>query len=137
MAGKAGSLGEEARTGEEQSQGGIASLEEFDDRFNRVQIGRLDREHLSGFTGQFLFAFAHLLKHRLEPRSTEGPEHHFNAEVCLGGLNPATTEKPREIGSGRVGSIQLSEGGDEEQDRGSRHALTYHTSLNECQVPGL
>ena len=137
MAGEPGSLGKEARPGEKQSQGGIASLEEFDDRFDCIQIGRLDREHLPGFTGQFLFALAHLLKHRLEPRSTEGPEHHFNAEVCLGGLNPATTEKPREIGGGWVGSIQLSERGDEQQDRGRRHALTYHTSLNECQVYGL
>ena len=112
-------------------------MEKFDDRFDGIQIGRLDRQHLPGFTGQFIFALAHLLKQGLEPRSAKEPEHHFDAEVGLGGLNPSTTEKPREIGGGWVGSIQLSERGNEEQDRGCRHALTYHTSLNECQVRGL
>ena len=77
------------------------------------------------------------LKHSLESRSAEDPEHHFDAKVGLGGLNPTTTEKPCEIGGGWVGSIQLSERGNEEEDRGRRHALTYHTSLNECQVRGL
>ncbi len=112
-------------------------MEKFNDRVDGIQIGRLDSQHLSGFTWQFIFVFAHLLKHSLEPRSTKEPEHHFDAEVGLGGFNPATTEKPREIRCGRVGSIQLSERGNEEQDRGGRHALTYHTSLNECQVRGL
>jgi hypothetical protein len=112
-------------------------LEKFDDRLDGIQIGRLNRKHLSGFTGQFIFALADLLKHGLEPRSTKEPEHHFDAEVGLGGLDPAATEKPREIGGGWVGSIQLSERGNEEQDRGRQHALTYHTSLNEYQVRGL
>ena len=111
-------------------------MEKFDDWLDGNQIGRLNRKHLSGFTGQFIFTLADLLKQGLEPRSTKEPEHHFDAEVGLGGFNPATTEKPREIGSGRVGGIQLSERGNEEQDRGHQHALTYHTSLNEYQVRG-
>jgi len=113
------------------------SLEEFDDRLDCIQIGRLDREHLSGFTRQFIIALAHLLKNGLEPRSTKEPEHHFDAEVGLRGLDPAATEKPREIGGGWIGSIQLGERRDEQQNRGRRHALTYHTSLNECQDRGL
>jgi hypothetical protein len=112
-------------------------LEEFNDRLDGIQIGRLDRQHLSSFTGQFIFAFAHLLKQALETRPTKEAEHHFDAEVGLGSLDPATTEKPREIGGGWVGSIQLSERGNEEQDGGRRHALTYHTSLNECQGCGV
>ena len=116
-------MGKKAWAGEEQRQGGIASLEKFDDRFDRVQIGRLDREHLSGFTGQFLFAPAHLLKHGLEPRSAEDSEHHLDAEVGLGGLNPMTTEKPREIGGGWVGGIQLSERRDEQEDARTSHGL--------------
>ena len=113
------------------------SLQKFNDRVDGVQIGRLDRQHLSGFTGQLIFACAHLVKQGLESRSTKEPEHHFDTEVRLGGFDPADTEKPREIGGGWIGSIQLSERGNEEQDRGGRHALTYHTSLNECQVRGL
>ena len=111
-------------------------MEKFNDRLDCIQIGRLNRQHLSGFTGQFIFALAHLLKHGLEPRSTKEPEHHFDAEVGLGGLDPATTEKPREIGGGRVGSIQLSERRDEEQDEWRRHALTYHTSLTNARFVG-
>ncbi len=110
------------------------SLEKFNDWLNGIQIGRLNCEHLPGFTGHVIFALAHLFKQGLEARSTKEPEYHFDAEVCLGGLDPAATEKPCEVGGGRVGSIQLSERGNEEQDRGRRHALTYHTSLIECQV---
>ena len=96
-------------------------MEKFDDRFDRVQIGRLNREHLSSFTRQFIFAPAHLLKHSLKPRSTKDSEHHFDAEVGLGGLNPATTEKSGEIGGGGVGGIQLRERRDEEQEALGRH----------------
>jgi hypothetical protein len=42
-------------------------LEKFDDWFNRVQIGRLDREHLPGLTGHFIVAPAHLFKYSREP----------------------------------------------------------------------
>ena len=102
-------------------------MEKFNDWVDGIQIGRLDREHLSGFTGQFLFALAHLLKQSLEPRSTKEPEHHLDAEVCLGGLNPSATEKPREIGGGWVGGIQLSERRDEQQNCGPAMGSTYHT----------
>lgn len=112
-------------------------MEKFNDWVDGIQIGRFDREHLSDFTGDFILALVYMFKHSLEPRSTKEPEHHFDAEVGLKGLDPAATEKSREIGGGWVGSIQLSERGNEEQDRGRRHALTYHTSLNECQVCGV
>ncbi len=89
-------------------------MEKFDDWVDDIQIGRFDRQDLSGFTWQCTFVFAYLLKHSLESRSTKEPKHHLNAEIGLGGLNPATTEKPCEIGGGWIGSIQLSERGYEE-----------------------
>ena len=98
------------------------SLQKFNDRVDGVQIGRLDRQHLSGFTGQLIFACAHLVKQGLESRSTKEPEHHLDADVGLGGLNPSATEKPREAGGGGVGSVQLSEWRDEEQN-GASHGL--------------
>ena len=103
------------------------SLQKLNDRVDGVQIGRLDRQHLSGFTGQLIFALAHLVKQGLEPRSTKEPEYHFDADVCLRGFNPSTKEESREVGGGRVGSIQLSERRGEEQN-GASHGSTYHTA---------
>ena len=91
-------------------------MEEFNDWVDGIQIGRLDGQHLSGFSGPFIFTLAHLCKQGLEPRPTKEPEYHLDAEIGLGRRNPSATEEPREIGCGGVGSIQLSEWRDEEQD---------------------
>jgi len=109
-------------------------LEKFDDRVDGIQIGRLDRQHLPGLTGQFMSSLANLRKQGFDPRSAKEPQHHVDPEVGLGGLDPAATEESGEIGGGGVGCIQLSERRDEQQDGGRRHPLTYHTSLRECQV---
>ena len=98
------------------------SLQKFNDWVDGVQIGWLDRQHLSGFTGHLIFACAHLVKQSLEPRSTKEPEHHLDADVGLGGLNPAAAKKPREVGGGGVRSVQLSEWRDEQQN-GASHGL--------------
>ena len=88
-----------------------------------MQIGRLDRQHLAGFTGQFIFVLAHFFKHCLEPRSTKESKHHLDAEIGLKCLNSTTTEKPCEIGSGGVRSIQLSEWRDKQENPGTSHGL--------------
>ena len=89
-------------------------MEKFDDWIDSIQIGRLDRQHLSGFTGQRIFSRAYLLKYRLESRSTKDPEDHFDAEVGLEGLDLVTAKKPCEISGRWVGSIQLRERRDEQ-----------------------
>ena len=88
-----------------------------------MQIGRRDRQHLSGFTRQFIFVLAHFFKHCLEPRSTKESKHHLDAKVGLGGFNPVTTEKPCEISGRWIGRIQLSERRDEQENPGTSHGL--------------
>jgi hypothetical protein len=123
MAGEPGALRKKSWAGEEQGQGGIASLEKFDDRVDGIQIGRLDRQHLLGFSRQFSFARSHVSKQGLDSGSAKESQHHVDPEIGLGGLNPAATEKSREIGGGGVGRIQLSERGDKQQNARTSHGL--------------
>jgi hypothetical protein len=88
-------------------------LEKFNNWVDSIQISLLDRQHLPGFTWQFIFACSHQLKQGLEPRSTKEPEHHLDAEIGLRSLDSSATEESREIGGGGVGSIELSEWRDE------------------------
>jgi hypothetical protein len=105
-------------------------LEKFDNRLDGIQISRFDRQHLSGFTGQFLVVRSYLFKYVLEPRPAKESEHHFDSEIGLKCLNPATTEESGEIGSGWVGSIKLSEWRNEEQNAWTSHGLDIPYCLN-------
>ncbi len=95
---------------------GILALKKGDDGFDLSEIGLLHRKHGDRFRRQVGILFPYFGKDTSQSGPAEEPEHHFDTQIGLRGVNITGLKEPGEIGSRRIGRIQLCQRRDKEQE---------------------